>query len=69
MESTAYTEYEESESQRKAAKLEEFCEHMKALIEFCKETSVSFGGCGDCGSAWLTCNICKTEVLEAHEAF
>lgn len=48
---------------------QEMCDHMKALLSYCREHHVYFGGCGDCGSAWLTCKTCARQVDEAHQAF
>jgi len=42
---------------------------MKDLVEYCKTNKVYFGGCGECGSAWLDCEICDKYVYEAHEVF
>ena len=42
-------------------KLTEMCKHMRALIEHCEAVDVRFGGCGDCGSPWLTCSNCPDE--------
>ena len=43
----------------------EICKHMEALIEYCKATGVKYGGCGDCGSPWLTCEKCGLTVNDA----
>lgn len=51
------------------AKRAEMCPHMLALIEHCLSVGVTFGGCGDCGSPWLTCAECKLEVGDASKAF
>lgn len=51
-------------------KLAEMCQHMRDLIAHCNATGVRFGGCGECGSAWLTCDACPgIQVDEAHLAF
>ena len=55
------------EYQRKFA--EEMCDHMRELVLYCERIGVAFGGCGDCGSAWLECNTCNKSVQEAHEVF
>lgn len=48
---------------------EEMCEHMLSLVEYCREHTVYFGGCGDCGSPWLTCRVCNLTIDEADEVF
>lgn len=40
----------------------ELCEHMEKLVKYAKKNKVEWGGCGDCGSPWLTCNICDLTV-------
>ena len=66
-------EEEDEETERKKAERErlesEMCEHMKALIDYCRQNRVYFGGCGDCGSAWLTCEACEHDTQLAHQAF
>lgn len=63
------TTWDADEAARKRAKFDAMCEHMRALIVHCETVGVKFGGCGDCGSAWLECATCKTNVDEAHEVF
>lgn len=62
-------EFNERRAAIRAERLAEMCEHMKALIEHCNNVEVRFGGCGECGSAWLTCKTCDSTVDLAHEAF
>lgn len=59
------SEYE----QERRELLASMCEHMRALVEHCISVGVEFGGCGDCGSAWLYCRKCKLQVDKAHDAF
>lgn len=47
----------------------EMCVHMKELVEICREKKVFFGGCGDCGSPWLECEICDKIVDNASYVF
>lgn len=47
----------------------EMCEHMRALVLHCERVGVIFGGCGDCGSAWLECMNCSATLDNAHEVF
>lgn len=47
----------------------QFCEHMKAFVSHCREVGVFFGGCGECGSPWLTCKACRKEVDDAADVF
>lgn len=42
---------------------DELCEHMKAGVKAMEAHGVQFGGCGECGSAWLECGKCKGEDL------
>ncbi len=55
--------------ERARDKRAEMCPHMLALVEFCEASRVFFGGCGDCGSAWLECKTCDKTVDEAHQVF
>jgi len=48
---------------------DEMCEHMRALVQYCEAVGVIFGGCGDCGSPWLTCSHCEQTVDDAAEVF
>lgn len=48
---------------------DELCPHMRDLIIHCEMVGVVFGGCGDCGSAWLECKMCNKTVDEAHLTF
>jgi len=42
---------------------------MKELVAICREKEVFFGGCGDCGSPWLTCKKCGKSVDNAGDVF
>jgi hypothetical protein len=51
-------------------KKQEMCPHMLALIAYCEEKKVFFGGCGCCGSPWLICEACGNKSVDrADEAF
>jgi spermidine synthase len=67
----AYTKKWRTKALAKRAEIKaEMCEHMTALIAHCQEVRVIFGGCGDCGSAWLVCKHCADKQVEnAHEVF
>lgn len=65
-----YKEYIENKKKEYTNKYNnELCGHMKKAIFYLEGIDVKFGGCGECGSAWLTCGTCNETVDCAHEVF
>lgn len=53
----------------KEAVLAALCPHMVIAITDLKKRQIEFGGCGDCGSAWITCKACNRSVDYIQYAF
>lgn len=45
------------------------CEHMRDVVAYCESAGVLIGGCGDCGSPWLTCQKCDQTTDSVDYAF
>lgn len=48
-------------AKERATRIASMCEHMRDFVEYGAARGVSFGGCGECGSPWMSCKQCGKE--------
>lgn len=46
---------------QKGGRMAEWCEHIEQVHQLMKALDVVVGGCGCCGSPWVSCNQCNVD--------